>query len=274
MSLPTNAPTLAELQSQMAAAILAEDAAGPAAIRAATIREDGIAAAERLAIYRGNTLGSLTDALADAFPVVCQLVGERFFAAAAQAFVRAEPPAASCLAEYGAGFPAFLAGFAPARGLPYLPDTALLDWAVHSAFHARDAAALDPARVAALDPSLHERLRLLPHPACHVVVSRYPVDRIWRAHQGDGDLGDVDLTRDAQCRLLVDRQDAESQVGAIRLLTLGEGECALLGVLFAGGTLGAALATALAREPGLNLAPLLARHLHRGSFCDLALTES
>ncbi len=257
-------PTLAELQSEMAAAILTQDAAGPGAIRG-----DGIAAEERLAVYRSNTLGALTDALADAFPVVCQLVGEPFFAAVAQAFVYAQPPATACLAEYGAGFADFLAGFEPARALPYLPDAARLDWAVHRAFHAPDAAALDPARIATVAPADYDRLRLLPHPACSIVTSRFPVDRIWRAHHGDGDFGDIDLAQDSVCRVLVDRKDT-----AIRLLELGDGECALLQALFAGRPLGEALPAALAREPGLELPPLLARHLQRNTFCDVILPST
>ena len=257
-------PRLAELQSQMAAAILTHDAAGPGEIRG-----DGIAAAERLAVYRSNTLGALTDALADAFPVVCQLVGEPFFAAAAQAFIYAQPPAAACLAEYGAGFADFLAGFEPAGALPYLPDAARLDWAVHRAFHAPDAAGLDPARVATVAPTDYDRLRFVPHPACRIITSRFPVDRIWRAHHGDGDLADVDLAQDSTCRVLVDRQET-----AIRLLELGDGECALLETLFAGRPLGEALAVALAREPGLELPPLLARHLQRATFCDVILPST
>ncbi|WP_193370594.1 HvfC/BufC family peptide modification chaperone [Pelagibius marinus] len=257
-------PTLAELQSQMAVAILTQGAAVPA-----TIRCDGIPAAQRLDVYRSNTLGALSDALADAFPVVCQLVGERFFAAVAQAFVYAEPPATSCLAEYGAGFPAFLAGFEPARALPYLPDAARLDWAVHRAFHAPDAAALDPACVAAIAPSHYDGLRFTPHPACRIVTSRFPVDRIWRAHHGDGDFADIDLAQNSLCRVLVDRNQT-----AIRLLELGDGECALLEALFAAQPLGEALAAALAREPGLELPPLLARHLQRATFSDVILPST
>lgn len=252
-------PTLAKLQSEMAAAILTHNGTGPGEIRG-----DGIAAAQRLDVYRRNTLGALTDALADAFPVVCQLVGERFFDAVAQAFIYARPPATSCLAEYGAGFPDFLAGFEPARALAYLPDTARLDWAVHRAFHAPDATALDPARVGAVAPAYYDGLGFVPHPACRIVTSRFPVDRIWRAHHGDGDFADIDLDQARGCRVLADRQDT-----AIRLLELGDGECALLEALFAARPLGEALAAALAREPGLELPPLLARHLQRGTFCDL-----
>ena len=87
-----------------------------------------------------NVLVSLTDALKANFPVVCAVVHERFFAYAADAFIRAHPPASPCLSEYGAAFPEFLRGFAPARRLPDLFDLARLEWAVLRAANAPDAA--------------------------------------------------------------------------------------------------------------------------------------
>ena len=44
-------------------------------------------------------------------------------------------PPQPVLAEYGAGFPDFVADYEPARGLPYLADVARLDWALNVAFH-------------------------------------------------------------------------------------------------------------------------------------------
>lgn len=249
-------PRLAELQAAMAAAILEPAAALPAAIR-----DEAIPAAERLAIHRGTTFGGLTEALKDAFPVVALLVGEAFFAMTARQFIRQHPPQAPCLAAYGAALPDFLAGFAPARALAYLPDVARLEWAVHEAYHAPDAPALDPARIAALPPAAHGTLCLLPHPAARLVTSGFPVDRIWQAHHGDGDLADIDPARPAACRLLVDRH-----ADGIRMLSLGRGECALLAALFAGETLDGACGLALATEADLDLATVLARHLSRGSF--------
>jgi hypothetical protein len=69
--------------------------------------------------------------------------------------------------------------------------------------------------------------------------------------------------------VLIDRHDT-----AIRVLELGDGECALLETLFAGHPLGEALAEALSREPGLELPPLLARHLQRATFFDVILPST
>ena len=81
-------------------------------------------------------------------------------------------------------FPDFIAGFAPARELPYLADVARLERAVLEARHAADAAALDPAALTALGPGLASA-RLKPHPATRLVRSEYPIADIWRANTGD-----------------------------------------------------------------------------------------
>ena len=59
----------------------------------------------RFAVYRNNVLASLIDALADSFPVVQALVGEPFFRAMAQIYVRECPPESPILAEYGDRLP-------------------------------------------------------------------------------------------------------------------------------------------------------------------------
>src|SRR6266542_3456863 len=71
------------------------------------------------------------EALATTFPTVQALVGEDFFRMLARAFVGQSPPNQPVLAEYGAGFPAFIAGHDAARDLPYLADIARLDWALN-----------------------------------------------------------------------------------------------------------------------------------------------
>src|SRR4029450_8564106 len=111
---------LRELQGAMAASVLRNTDAPPAAVRP----PDGIAFEGRLQVYRNNTFSSLTAALKDSFPVVCRLVDERFFGYAAQEYIRIHPPRAPRLAEYGADFAGFLDGFEPVHHLAYLPDVA------------------------------------------------------------------------------------------------------------------------------------------------------
>lgn len=260
--------SLAELQQAMRAEVLGSERSPAAPALAALILSDGLTVERRLDVHRNNTLASLTSALAEAYPVIRRLVGEGFFAGAARAYVRHQPPCEARLSYYGDGFAAFLAGYPPARGLPYLADVARLEWAVNESFYAAEAPPLDPARLAALSPAESAGLRLALHPSCRLVASPYPVERIWRANQPDGDAGDtIDLGAGA-CRLLVRRDGFD-----LRFAALDAGGFALLAVLARGETLGAAYGAATAEQPDFDLATALQRHIAAGLFVGMDVPE-
>jgi hypothetical protein len=182
--------TLRELQARFGRMLLG-DADGPVDV----VAGDGLAPEARLRIYRHHVVTTLTAALKATFPVVCRLVDERFFAYAADRYVAQTPPAAPCLFEYGASFPEFLAGFAPCRSLEYLPDVARLEWAMNAAFHADDAAPIDPAELGAVSAAEAGRLVLRFDPSMALLASPWPLDRLWKANQPESDPEDVvDLT--------------------------------------------------------------------------------
>lgn len=252
--------SLRELQAAVADSVL-HAADGPLA---ALIRTEGIGFDRRLLVYRNNTFSSLTAALKDTFPVVCQLVDERFFDYAARDYIGAHPPTAPRLAEYGGDFADFLAGFEPARHLIYLPDVARLEWAINGAYHAADAPRLDPARIAALPQERYAALRLVPHPSCRLFASQFPIDRIWQAHQRGGDLETrIDLSSGG-CRLLIDRND-----GDIRFLALDAAGFSFAEGLLAAGTLQEAYEAAAAVAADFDLIGALSAHLARGTFADI-----
>ena len=147
----------------------------------------------RLAVYRNNVMVSLLGVLADTFPVTRQLVGGEFFEAMGRCFIRRRPPQSPVMAEYGAGFGDFVAGFEPALALPYLPDVARLEWLRLQALHAADAETLSAARVAAVlaDAPDLARWRLRLHPSFAVLRSDHAAVSIWAAHQGAGDLAAI-----------------------------------------------------------------------------------
>jgi hypothetical protein len=255
--------SLRELQAAVAESVLhAADAP-----LAAVIRGDGLGFERRLQVYRNNTFSSLTAALKDTFPVVCQLVDERFFDYAARNFIRAHPPTAPRLAEYGGDFADFLAAFEPARHLTYLPDVARLEWAINAAYHAADAPRLDPARIAALPQERYAALRFVAHPSCRLFVSRFPIDRIWQAHQAGGDLETrIDLS--SGCRLLVDRND-----GGIRFLALDAAAFAFAEAVLSASTLQEAYEAAAAVAADFDLIGALSAHLARGTFSGFAVSD-
>ena len=250
---------LRDLQGAMAASVLR----GTDAPLAPVVRADGIAFDGRLQVYRNNTFSSLTAALKDSFPVVCQLVDERFFGYAAQEYIRACPPGAPRLAEYGGDFAEFLAGFEPVRHLSYLPDVARLEWAINTAYHAADTPTLDPARIAAWPQDRYPRLKFVAPPSAQLFASEFPVDRIWQVHQPGGDLDTkIDLASGG-CRLLIDRHDQD-----IRFLTLDAAGFALAAALCEGAALQDAYEKAAAIDGAFDLIAALSTHLARGTFAD------
>ena len=164
-------------------------------------------AAERLRIHRHHVLDSLAAALAATFPTVQAVVGAEFFRGLARAFIGRSLPTQPVLAEYGAGFPAFIAGHDAARDLPYLADVARLDWALNLAFHAPAGGRLAAADLAALPADRLPSLRLSLAPGTVLVCSPYPLDRIWAAAQPGAAADPVDLAAGGVRLLVLRRPD-------------------------------------------------------------------
>ena len=213
-------------------------------------------AAQRLHIHRHHILDSLAAALAATFPTVQAVVGAEFFAGLARAFIGRSLPTQPVLAEYGAGFPAFIAGHDAARDLPYLADVARLDWALNLAFHAPADGRLAAADLAAVPADRLPSLRLALAPGTALISSPYPLDRIWAAAQPDAPAGTVDLDGDG-AHLLVLRRPDDAAFAA-----LSAGEAAFVAGLATGLSLeeaasraysGFDLSTAFARLLGLGV---------------------
>jgi hypothetical protein len=161
---------------------------------------DGLAPEARLAIYRHHVFTTLTEVLKAVYPVVCRLVDERFFAYAADQYIRQQPPTGPCLFEYGAAFPRFLADFPPCHTLIYLPDVARLEWAMHVAWHAEEVPPVDPQRLRGRTPDELAGLTLALTPSVSYVRSLWPIERIWHANQPHADPTEtVSLEADGVC---------------------------------------------------------------------------
>jgi len=246
---------LRDLQAAFAAHLLGADRAE----LAVEVVGDAIPAAARLRVYRHHVFQSLGAALAATFPTVQALVGEAFFRGLARAFIGSSPPAQPVLAEYGAAFPAFIAGHDAVRGLPYLADVARLDWALNLAFQAPVDGRLAAADLAAVPADRLPGLRLALVPGAALVNSAYPLDRIWAASQPGAPAGTVDL--DGQVHLLVLRQPDDSA-----FVSLSVAEAAFVAAIAGGLSLEAAAQAAGPADPGFDLSASFARLLGLGAF--------
>lgn len=237
-------------EAGFAAALLDPMRLPPAGLR---LRQGGDPAS-RFAIYRNNVMVSLTEALAERFPVTRALVGDDFFRAMARLYLQGEPPSSRLLHEYGATFPDFVGRFAPARPLPYLADVARLEVARTSAYHAADADPVATEAFAAVAPDTAARLSLRLHPSVQLLASPWPALSIWLAHvsgcdepdQLSAELGRIDLTRSEA--MLIARPRAE-----VRHWLLPAGGHEFLTAIAAGAMLAEAAAFAAFSMPDFEL---------------------
>jgi hypothetical protein len=221
-------PSLAERQADFAAAL--RDPTHPAP--PGMVGPDGKDSPLRFAVYRNNVSVALIEALKANFPATCRIVGEEFFSAMARAFALREPPTSPILLDYGAGFPRFIARFAPAQSLPYLSDVARIERAWTEAYHAPEARPLNPAIFFGIPPDEAAGLCFTLHPSVRIVRSQFPALTIWRMNIADGVPVRVDLNSGGE-DTLVTRPDAEVEVrsippgGAEFIETLAQGHCLL-----------------------------------------------
>ena len=250
---------LGSLQAEFAAALLAVDGAAPAWVGGAR-PDDGFG------VYRNNVHANYRSALRAIYAVVAQLVGDAFFDHAADRYAAAHPSQSGDIHGFGGNFGSFLSGLAGAEALPYLPDTARLEWLLHESFHAADQPPLDPTRLVGLPPDLYPRLRFVPHASVRLLEAGYPVKRIWEIHQPafDGAF-DVDLESGPERLLLARRHGFD-----VLIEPLGAGEYALLQAFAAGEALAAATGLALEREPDFELPTTLQRRVADGTLADIA----
>lgn len=155
-----------------------------------------------LSVYRNNIAIGAADVLAQGFPAVRRLVGERFFTAMAVAFRDAFPPRSAVMALYGDAFPGFVGRFPPAASLPYLADVALLDRAWTLAHHAPDRPVLQAGVLDGLTPDALQGHTLALHPSVQSVTSPFPAYSIWRTNRDDETVSRVSLPGEAEAAIV------------------------------------------------------------------------
>jgi len=244
-------PSLHDLQRGFCAATLFGDDAALASLGIATGALD---ARSRIAVYRNNVFGNYRKVLAATYPVVRRLVGGPFFDAAVEHFVRAYPSTRGDVNHYGGDFAIFLAGYAPARALAYLPDVARLEWAIDQAAIAADASFMNLTALAAVAPELLSELRMCTHPSLHLLESKFPLLAIWRSNQsGDERDGYVDVSVGGEVLLVARATDG------VTIERISRGEHVLLTALSANRTLGIAAEEAAAADAHFDLSTTLPR---------------
>jgi len=131
-------------------------------------------------IYQESINASFCLALAEIYPVCKKLVGEDFFNAMVSRYIAITPSESPDLAQYGKTLADFIDDFPPAKSLPYLPDVARLDLAIHEAFLGPDNDLMQTQRLE--EAGSDDLLFHLPK-ASTLLCSDFPIHKIWEANQ-------------------------------------------------------------------------------------------
>jgi hypothetical protein len=216
------------------------------------------------AVYRNTIRLACIDALAANYPTVVRLVGEPWFRDAASIFVAAHVPRDAVLARYGEAFAGFLAAFAPARPLAYLPGVAQLDRCWTEAHLAAEAPVLAPAELAALAPQALAGSCLVPHPAARwATFASMPAYTIWRRHREALPLDD-ELPWLGESALVARPRDA------VAWCAIGAAAAAFLTASAQGASFAAAAAAAEAPDDAAEIGDWLPALVGAGAFTTIA----
>lgn len=226
---------------------------------------DGEAFTRGLQAYRANAGALAERALAAAYPTVQQLVGEDSFAGLARAYWHQQAPQWGDITLWGAELPAFIAAAEQLAEEPYLADVARLEWAVHGAQTAADAAGPVAGLQALAGPDAPRQvLQALPGTA--LMESVHPVASIWQAHRATGP-DRFDSARQALAEQRAEAALVWREGWVVRVQALPAAEAAFTRAVLQPQALGVALGVT---GPGFDFEAWLIQTLRRGWLAGVA----
>jgi len=249
--------SLSEAQAQFRAAVVSRDGTVPPMLLAPA------PVAGRFEIYRRHFREALIRHIAGRFPTVEWLLGSARMRPLAEAYARAAPPAAPCMAEYGAGFIETLKWDASTSGLPYLADVAALDWLLGGVSVAISKPSLAIAALAAYPAEQLPDIRLRLQPGTHYLRSGWPVDDLVRIRLSEQSPESLSFTPH---KVALEVSGAR---GEFRMTRLDQPTLKFRAAIAAGMPLGEAVGEGLETDPAFDVSVALAATFAAGLVIDI-----
>lgn len=232
---------LAEFQAQARGAILDGDA-----LRLRSVLTGGRDPLTRFAIHQRHYEASLVRALIEKFPATVWLAGSSFVTEAARAFVQRHPPHAPCIAEYGADFPAYLAGRADAERADWLRSTGELEWRLGRVALAVDHAPIGIDALRSIEAARLADCTVVLQPGLSYLAADWPVDDLVKLFLSETAPDSYTLTAE---RVFLEVRGAR---GTFSMARLSAGAFAFRQPLAQGSTIGNAAEAALDADRGFD----------------------
>lgn len=216
-------------------------------------------------VYRNSIVIKHEKALEKIYPAVYKLVGADFFTMLSHDYRLQHPATHWSLSEFGRHLADFLCEYSKAETVPYLPDMARLEWAMHELLFAPDSVSFDLHQLQTIPESDYLKLNFQLDAATRLLSFTSPILDIWHFcyHDNSGDKP-FELKPEGNI-VLLSRKDFEVDMQKITL-----GEYRLLSQLNQGDALGEAIEQALLVEPQLQVESLLSRALLESWFTSVS----
>lgn len=215
---------------------------------------------ERWRIYRGNLHALWKTTLSNAFPVMCQLVGDDFFGQLSVLYGQKFPSQSGDVNLFGQHFSDFLKSEESVCDYPYFSAVAALEWQVHKAYYAANADLLDLAAFIAIGGENLGAYALECHPAFALISSEFAAIEVYLAHQ-EHEIQIIEVALNTPSFGAVSRKEWQVQV-----TRLGAAEFAGLQALRDGASLGEALECAIEFDAELDVTKMLQNWFSMGIF--------
>ena len=264
---------LSDIQETFAGAMFEpiEAIKNPSNKLASIFTEDEIPLFQRLNIYRFHIIHSLTDVLAMTFPMVNKLTGEDFLRSLCQDYVINNPPKEACLEWYGRELGDFIETYEPAKSLPYLADSARLDWAMNESKCGKDDDTLQVGDLSSIAPDSYAETIFLLKDCVQLLRSDYPLDAIYEyCDKYDESQSEEGADKPLAENLNIDGPETFLMITRVgwdpTILKLEEPEYYLLHEMAQNKPLGECVEAALDKDPEFNFADFLQNYITLGIF--------
>ncbi len=171
------AKTLAQLQTELQAAILGEESPILEDIKDSSKERREIL----LNVYQHAYGARLSEFLTNDYPRTLAYLGEDLFQQAAEGYYKHYPSNSPNARWFGRNFPLFLKTEAPFKDRPECAELAELEMSLNNAFDAEDTATINQSHLQAIEPENWSRLTFKPHPSTARLSQKTNAANIWSA---------------------------------------------------------------------------------------------
>jgi hypothetical protein len=162
-----------------------------------------LSAQQSINIYGSSIKAAFLDVLTTTFPVCKKIVGDEFFKNMAKCYIDQQASFSTNIDHYGKFFPEFIRNFSPTQSLPYLGDTAELEWLLQCVAEGEDY--ISDTLASLQDIPVEKQPNIIFNTANNSILfsSAYPIHKIWEFNQ-DTYTGPEQLHLDDQpCFLII-----------------------------------------------------------------------